>query len=58
MKTAYEVLGQKEIEVRRVRKEVEALRLAIELISGDDDNSDSATSVLTHSPRIVQSGGH
>jgi hypothetical protein len=35
MKDVYEILRQKELELVRVRKEVDALRLAAPLVSGD-----------------------
>jgi len=45
MKNAYEVLRQKELEVSRLKKEVEALRVAVPLLSeGDEaDNGDKPT---------------
>lgn len=44
MKNVYEVLRQKELELARLEKEVEALRLAAPLLSDDKDtSSDAAT---------------
>lgn len=37
MKNVYEVLRQKELEVSRLEKEVEALRVAAPLLSEDDE---------------------
>jgi hypothetical protein len=37
MKDVYEVLIQKEVELSRVRREVEALLIAAPLLSGDDE---------------------
>jgi len=39
MKNVYEVLRQKELEVSRVEKEVEALRVAAPLLSDHDDSN-------------------
>jgi hypothetical protein len=39
MKNVYEVLRQKELEVSRVEKEVEALRVAAPLLSDHDDSA-------------------
>ena len=36
MKNVYEVLRQKELEISRLQKEVEALRVAAALLSEDD----------------------
>jgi hypothetical protein len=45
MKNVYEVLRQKELELSRLEKEVEALRVAAPLLSDDKDvTSDTATS--------------
>jgi hypothetical protein len=43
MKDPYEVLSQKYVEVARLRKETEALRLVIELI--EDGSTDIATNL-------------
>ena len=45
MKNAYEVLRQKELEVSRLKKEVEALRVAAPLLSEGDEaeNGDDPT---------------
>lgn len=37
MNDVYEVLMRKEVELSRVRREVEALRVAAPLLSGDDE---------------------
>jgi hypothetical protein len=39
MKNVYEVLRQKELELARLEKEVEALRVAAPLLSDDKDNT-------------------
>jgi hypothetical protein len=39
MKNVYEVLRQKELEVSRVEKEVEALRVAAPLLSENDESN-------------------
>jgi hypothetical protein len=47
MKNVYEVLRQKEMELTRLEKEVEALRLVAPLLSEEKEmNSDMAKSVL------------
>ena len=47
MKNVYEVLRQKEMELTRLEKEVEALRLVAPLLSeGMEMNSDAAKAVL------------
>jgi predicted HTH domain antitoxin len=43
MKDPYEVLSQKYVEVARLRKETEALRLVIELMEEGHDSTDVAT---------------
>jgi hypothetical protein len=49
MKNVYEVLRQKELEVARLREEVEALRIAAPLLSeGEEAGSD-------HKPRLATS---
>jgi hypothetical protein len=40
MKNVYEVLRQKELEVSRLKKEVEALRVAAPLVSEDGEAKD------------------
>jgi len=42
MKNVYEVLRQKEMELARLEKEVEALRLVAPLLSEDKEAADSA----------------
>lgn len=44
MKNVYEVLRQKELELSRLEKEVEALRVAAPLLSDDKDLSSDTTS--------------
>jgi hypothetical protein len=41
MKNVYEVLRQKELELARLEKEVEALRVAAPLLSDDKDNAEN-----------------
>ena len=45
MKNVYEVLRQKELELARLEKEVEALRVAAPLLSDDKDAAASETAV-------------
>lgn len=48
MKNVYEVLRQKELELSRLEKEVEALRIAAPLLSEDKElNSETASSKPT-----------
>ena len=48
MKNVYEVLRQKELELARLEKEVEALRVAAPLLSdGNEVSSDTATAKPT-----------
>jgi hypothetical protein len=61
MKNVYEVLRQKELELTRLEKEVEALRVAAPLLSDDKDALDSdhskptlATAVSGQPIRIPQ----
>jgi len=44
MKNVYEVLRQKELELARLEKEVEALRVAAPLLSEDKETTSEATS--------------
>jgi hypothetical protein len=58
MKNVYEVLRQKELELARLEKEVEALRVAAPLLS-DDKESSAETAVTkptlaTASPSVQQ----
>jgi hypothetical protein len=41
MKDVYEVLRQKEMDLARLRKEIEALRLVIPLLANPTENSDA-----------------
>ncbi len=57
MKNVYEVLRQKELELARLEKEVEALRVAAPLLSDDKDvGSDTVTAkpTLTAAPSAPQ----
>lgn len=49
MKNVHEVLQQKELEVSRVEKEVEALRVAAPLLSEDDEDSHNPAVTLESS---------
>jgi hypothetical protein len=51
MKNVYEVLRQKELELTRLEKEVEALRVAAPLLSDDKDSND-----LDHKPTLASGG--
>ena len=46
MKNVYEVLRQKELEVSRLEKEVEALRVAAPLLSEDGEAEDANQATL------------
>ena len=46
MKNVYEVLRQKEMELTRLEKEVEALRLVAPLLSEEKENSSESKSAL------------
>ena len=50
MKNVYEVLRQKELELARLEKEVEALRVAAPLLS---DDKEAATSEATSKPTLA-----
>ncbi len=51
MKNVYEVLRQKELELARLEKEVEALRVAAPLLSDDKESAmDGAKPTLTAAP--------
>jgi hypothetical protein len=57
MKNVYEVLRQKELELARLEKEVEALRVAAPLLSDDKEAAIEATNnkpTLTTAPAPVQ----
>ena len=58
MKNVYEVLRQKELEMARLEKEVEALRVAAPLLSDDKEAGNSDTAVakptLTAAPSAAQ----
>jgi hypothetical protein len=51
MKNVYEVLRQKELELARLEKEVEALRVAAPLLS--DDNKDSMVEATSNKPTLA-----
>ncbi|MBV9623058.1 MAG: hypothetical protein JOZ14_03665 [Acidobacteria bacterium] len=56
MKNVYEVLRQKELELARLEKEVEALRVAAPLLSDDKDiNSDTGNPKPTLTPASATS---
>jgi hypothetical protein len=51
MKNVYEVLRQKELEVSRLKREVEALRLAAPLLSeGEEAGNDNNPRLATNAP--------
>ena len=56
MKNVYEVLRQKELEVSRLEKEVEALRVAAPLLSEDGEAEDASQPTLL--PRAVNATPH
>jgi hypothetical protein len=57
MKNVYEVLRQKELEVLRVEKEVEALRVATPLLS-EPGEAAAFDSTVTLESTATQSAGH
>jgi len=50
MKNVYEVLRQKELELSRLEKEVEALRVAAPLLSEDKEATTDSKPTLTSAP--------
>ncbi len=54
MKNVYEVLRQKELELARLEKEVEALRVAAPLLSEDKEAGDNKPSLATTNPAPQQ----
>jgi hypothetical protein len=52
MKNVYEVLRQKELELSRLEKEVEALRVAAPLLSEDKE---SASEMVNNKPSLASS---
>jgi hypothetical protein len=52
MKNVYEVLRQKELEVSRLEKEVEALRVAAPLLSEDDEADNDGKPTLASSSAV------
>lgn len=51
MKNVYEVLRQKELELARLEKEVEALRVAAPLLS--EDNKETAIEATNNKPTLA-----
>ena len=57
MKNVYEVLRQKEMELARLEKEVEALRLVAPLLSEEKESADKVGFMAAQQPiRIPQAG--
>jgi asparagine synthetase A len=60
MKNVYEVLRQKELEVSRLKQEVEALRVAAPLLSeggeAEDDHQPTLQRAVNETPQPDQSG--
>jgi hypothetical protein len=56
MKDVYEVLREKEIEIVRLRHEIEALRCAIPLLSDDRHQADDETSEWQVAPGTGTAG--
>jgi hypothetical protein len=54
MKNVYEVLRQKELELARLEKEVEALRVAAPLLSDDKETS---TDMASNKPTLASTTG-
>ena len=57
MKNPYEVLEQKELAVMRIRKEIDALRLTIQLIDEEDSTDGKPAEMPRPSPRLVDEQG-
>jgi hypothetical protein len=55
MKNVYEVLRQKELELARLEKEVEALRVAAPLLS--EDKAESVLEATTNKPTLAAAAG-
>jgi hypothetical protein len=53
MKNVYEVLRQKELELARLEKEVEALRVAAPLLSEDKEYKESASEAVNTKPTLA-----
>ena len=53
MKNVYEVLRQKELELSRLEKEVEALRVAAPLLSDDKDINSDTVAKPTLTPAVA-----
>jgi predicted metal-dependent hydrolase len=53
----YEVLCEKEIDICRVRKEIAALQLVIQLFA-EDDSQDCASDVLSQRTPLLAIEGH
>jgi len=56
MKNVYEVLRQKELELTRLEKEVEALRVAAPLLSDDKESGISSMDGTTSKPTLATTG--
>jgi hypothetical protein len=54
MKNVYEVLRQKELELAKLEKEVEALRVAAPLLSDDKDSGEISTTKPTLASALPQ----
>jgi len=56
MRDVYQVIHQKELDILRVRQEIEALRASLPLLADDDDADDIPIDSATYSPmRAVNS---
>jgi len=56
MRDVYQVIHQKELDILRVRQEIEALRASLPLLADDDDADDIPIDSATYSPlRAVHS---
>ena len=56
MRDVYEVLRQKEVEVSRLKKEVEALRIATPLLSEDGETENDSQPTLPRAANDTQPG--
>ena len=58
MKNVYEVLRQKELELTRLEKEVEALRVAAPLLSEEKEQASEGAQTDTHSQHPPTTNSH
>jgi hypothetical protein len=56
MKNAYELLHQKEVDLARVRKEVQSLNIVVHLLADDDDRKTYDPALVSNQPIKKPSG--